>query len=207
VNVVGSGIVTKNPDQAHYHYGDVVQLTAVAAAGWSLSAWSGDLTGSTNPASLVMSNNRSVTATFTQIPNPVPTITSLSPTTATVGGPAFTLLVTGTDFVNGSTVHWNGAERTTTWLSSTLLSATITASDLAASGQISITVVNPAPGGGVSNVLFFTIVIRPATIGDYKLYLPFVANNNVAALDSAAAQVIATDYSAQVVKSVRMFRS
>jgi uncharacterized repeat protein (TIGR01451 family) len=105
--------------------------------------------------------------------NRVPIITSLSPTTATVGGPAFTLLVTGTDFVNGSTVHWNGAERTTALLSGTLLSATITAGDLAASGQISVTVVNPAPGGGPSNALFFTVVIRPA----YKLYLPLVTRN------------------------------
>ena len=117
------------------------------------------------------------TVEATQILNPVPTITSLSPTTATVRGPDFTLLVTGTNFVNGSTVHWNGAERTTTLLSSTLLSATITTGDLAASGQISVTVVNPPPGGGPSNALPFMVVIRPATVGDYKLYLPLVVRN------------------------------
>jgi uncharacterized repeat protein (TIGR02543 family) len=62
----GSGSVTKIPDQATYHYGDVVQLTALPAAGWSFSAWSGSLTGSANPASLTVTGDMSVTAVFTQ---------------------------------------------------------------------------------------------------------------------------------------------
>ena len=43
--------MTKSPDQATYTSGTVVSLTAVPAAGWSFSGWSGDLSGSTNPAS------------------------------------------------------------------------------------------------------------------------------------------------------------
>ncbi len=66
VNVTGSGSVSKAPDQAQYGSGAVVQLTAVPAAGWVFSGWSGDLTGSTNPASITMSANRTVTATFVQ---------------------------------------------------------------------------------------------------------------------------------------------
>ncbi len=41
VNVTGSGSVTKAPDQAQYASGTVVQLTAVPAAGWVFSGWSG----------------------------------------------------------------------------------------------------------------------------------------------------------------------
>jgi uncharacterized repeat protein (TIGR02543 family) len=66
VNVTGDGTVSKNPDQATYHYGDVVQLTANADPGWSLSHWSGDLTGSDNPGSLTITGDANVTATFTQ---------------------------------------------------------------------------------------------------------------------------------------------
>jgi len=33
----------------------------------------------------------------------------LSPTSATAGGPAFTLTVNGTNFMTGSIVRWNGA--------------------------------------------------------------------------------------------------
>ena len=66
VNVVGSGSVTKIPDQVQYGSGAVVQLTAVPVAGWVFSGWSGDLTGSTNPASITMNGNKTVTATFVQ---------------------------------------------------------------------------------------------------------------------------------------------
>jgi hypothetical protein len=64
VTVVGSGSVVKSPNQATYHYGDVVQLTANAASGWSFSGWSGDLTGSANPDSITIDGNKAVTATF-----------------------------------------------------------------------------------------------------------------------------------------------
>jgi uncharacterized repeat protein (TIGR02543 family) len=66
VNIVGSGSVTRNPDQLTYHYNDVVQLTAKAADGWIFSGWSGDVSGSTNPDSVTIDVDPSVTATFTQ---------------------------------------------------------------------------------------------------------------------------------------------
>ena len=47
------------------------------------------------------------------ISNPVPTITTLVPPSAAPGGPAFTLTVNGTGFINSSVVRWNGADRTT----------------------------------------------------------------------------------------------
>ena len=64
VSIVGSGDVTLNPDQPTYAYGDVVTLTATADPGWTFSAWSGDLGGTTNPATLVMDGDKAVTATF-----------------------------------------------------------------------------------------------------------------------------------------------
>ena len=65
ITPVGSGSVAKNPDQATYHYGDVVTLTATPVTGWVFSAWSGDLTGSANPTNITMDGNKTVTATFT----------------------------------------------------------------------------------------------------------------------------------------------
>jgi uncharacterized repeat protein (TIGR02543 family) len=64
-SVAGSGSITRN-NPGPYHYGDVVQLTAVPVAGWSFSAWSGDLTGSVSPSNITIDGNKSVTATFTQ---------------------------------------------------------------------------------------------------------------------------------------------
>lgn len=67
-NVVGSGTVTRNPNATSYAAGTVVTLTATANTGSSFSGWSGDLSGSTNPTTITMSANRTVTATFNTTP-------------------------------------------------------------------------------------------------------------------------------------------
>ncbi|TGE25108.1 PKD domain-containing protein [Hymenobacter aquaticus] len=66
--VVGSGTVTKNPNAASYASGTVVSLTAAPATGYTFSGWSGAATGTTNPLSVTMSANKSITATFTAVP-------------------------------------------------------------------------------------------------------------------------------------------
>lgn len=67
VTTVGGGSVSRNPSQATYHYGDLVNLTAIADEGWQFSAWSGDLTGSTNPTAFTIYGHQAVTATFTRL--------------------------------------------------------------------------------------------------------------------------------------------
>jgi sugar lactone lactonase YvrE len=95
--------------------------------------------------------------------NPVPSLATLSPATATAGGSAFTLTVTGTNFISTSVVRWNGADRATTFVSSTQLTAAISAADVAAAGTASVYVFNPAPGGGLSGWLNFTVTsLNPA---------------------------------------------
>lgn len=93
-------------------------------------------------------------------PNPSPSIASLSPTSATVGAASLALTVSGSSFISGSVVQWNGSSRATTYVSSTQLTATITASDLAAVGTAGVTVVNPPPGGGTSTQ--FNFLVNPA---------------------------------------------
>ena len=56
--------VTASPSQDTYSYGDIVQLTPVAASGWNFSQWSGDNTGSDNPLTITMEANMSITALF-----------------------------------------------------------------------------------------------------------------------------------------------
>ncbi len=89
--------------------------------------------------------------------NPSPTTTSISPSSKTVGSSAFTMNVTGTNFVSSSYVQLDGANRTTTYLNSTNLSVTILSSDMTTAGTHSITVINPTPGGGTSNAQTFAI--------------------------------------------------
>ncbi|HEY5531226.1 MAG TPA: 5'-nucleotidase C-terminal domain-containing protein, partial [Candidatus Anoxymicrobiaceae bacterium] len=102
--------------------------------------------------------------------NSVPTITALLPATKTAGQPGFTLLVKGTNFMEGSQVNWNGKKRKTTYLSATQLSVEITTADLAKAGTAKVTVVNPGPGGGTSNAKTFTIAApapKPAASAFY----------------------------------------
>lgn len=93
--------------------------------------------------------------------NPLPGITSIAPSRATVGGAPFTLTVTGTNFLSSSIVRWNGSDRATTFTSATQLQATIGASDIAAVGSAQVTVFTPSPGGGTSAAAVFSITPPP----------------------------------------------
>src|SRR3989454_8641299 len=86
-----------------------------------------------------------------------PTITSISPTSATAGGSAFTLVVAGTNFVDSSEVQVNGAPRTTSYVSPTQLTATVLANDIAAPGTVQVTLVTSPPSDGTSNSASLTI--------------------------------------------------
>ncbi|MCX6619389.1 MAG: LamG domain-containing protein, partial [Acidobacteria bacterium] len=86
-----------------------------------------------------------------------PAITLISPATAVAGTPGLALAVSGSNFVPGSVVRWNGQDRTTTPVDSAHLSAAITTADLAVAGTALVTVFNPAPGGGTTSPAPFTI--------------------------------------------------
>ena len=66
VYINGSGTVAKDPDQATYHLGDEVTLTATAEVGWSFAGWTGDVTSSSTQVLLTIDVTPEVTATFTQ---------------------------------------------------------------------------------------------------------------------------------------------
>jgi len=96
--------------------------------------------------------------------NLVPTISALSPSCAPAGEQFVDavdnqLTVVGSNFVAGSVVRWNGSDRPTTSDGGIngLITAQISASDITAAGTAVVTVFNPAPGGGSSNSLTFTI--------------------------------------------------
>jgi len=98
--------------------------------------------------------------------NPVPLINQpLVPDAVAPGGSTFTLTVNGTGFVSGAVVNWNGSSRTTTFVGAMQLTASILASDIAAPSTASVTVVNPTPGGGVSNVVFLPIIDPTSSVG------------------------------------------
>lgn len=105
--------------------------------------------------------------TFNVVPNPQPVLTGMYPATAAVGTPSLTLTLNGSGFSPNSVVRWNGSDRATTFVSSSQITATVTATDLSTLGNASILVFNGPPGGGTSSPLPFTT------------YLPLAANDLV----------------------------
>jgi len=63
-----NGDVVKNPEQLEYNFGENVELTATPNSGYAFDSWSGDATGSTNPITVLMDQNKTVTANYTELP-------------------------------------------------------------------------------------------------------------------------------------------
>lgn len=58
------GTILRSPDLTSYAFGTEVTLTALPSGDSSFQGWSGDLSGSSNPTTIIMNGNKSVTALF-----------------------------------------------------------------------------------------------------------------------------------------------
>jgi len=93
----------------------------------------------------------------------------------------------GSNFASDAEVEWNGTALTTSYFSSSLLTAQVPAGDLGAATTAQVTVVNPGPAGGMSGAITFTVQapipiltsITPATAtaGDGAITLAATGNN------------------------------
>lgn len=110
----------------------------------------------------------STTATVAIVaPNPVPTVSTLDPATELVGTESANVVVAGTGFVSSTVINVSGSSRPTSFTNSTQVSVTLTSADLSATGSLSLTAVNPAPGGGMSVAIILPVNNPP--IGPIQL--------------------------------------
>jgi hypothetical protein len=72
-----------------------------------------------------------------------PTLSAISPATVAAGSQGFTLTATGTNFVSGTQILWDGVAQTTTVVSNTQLTTTITPAQIASAGDVTIRVIKP----------------------------------------------------------------
>jgi hypothetical protein len=93
--------------------------------------------------------------------NPVPAIMGLSAASAVEGSSSINIALSGSGFVASSVVRWNDTSLQTTFVSGTLLEATIPTELLSEETNVSITVSNPGPGGGSSNAETFSVTDAP----------------------------------------------
>ncbi len=124
--VTGLGGITVSPSGGTYDAGTQVTLTANPSTGWQFDSWSGDLSGSSNPAVIVMNSDKSVTAIFTRGSSQTATISlnrdelffGATPTGTATDSQLLTIANTG-----GGTLNWTAAcDRF--WLSCTPSSGT-----------------------------------------------------------------------------------
>ncbi|MCB0086083.1 MAG: InlB B-repeat-containing protein, partial [Caldilineaceae bacterium] len=93
--VSGEGTLTRSPDAPSYTGGATVTLTATAASGWLFDGWQG-LAGTSNPATIIVTRNRVITATFIPLRHVI--------TTAVVGNGAVTRAPDAADYPHGTIV-------------------------------------------------------------------------------------------------------
>lgn len=89
--------------------------------------------------------------------NPGPTITTLAPLGVVAGAPDTNIAISGTGFVSTASVTVQGKAVKSTVVDAQNINATIPAAQLAAYGTLDVVVQNPAPGGGSSTPLSFTV--------------------------------------------------
>jgi trimeric autotransporter adhesin len=157
ITVMGSGFISSS----------VIEVGGVAEVTTYVS--STELTATVPPAQLasgaqlpiVVSNGSTTSSSGTPanlvVNNPSPTISSVSPSVELVNSSSPVVTVTGTNFVSTTAIDINGSARPTTYTSATQASATLTAADLSAAGTLSLTAVNPTPGGGTSAGVSVTV--------------------------------------------------
>jgi hypothetical protein len=169
------------------------QLTAAITA--TDAAFQGTATVTVSSAA---SSSNSLTFTMT-VPTtglPAPVITSLAPANATAGGNAFLLTANGSNLLPCSVVQWNGSSRTTQYIGTTGINASISAADIATAGSVPVTVSTPTPGGGTSNAIPFTIfatsgAAQPAVSSQARLAAASAIGSGSA--DSLPAPVMSVD--------------
>jgi hypothetical protein len=97
-----------------------------------------------------------------QKPQQMPGILALIPNSVAAGSGGFSLQVHGIWLNESSIVEWNGSPRPTSYPGDPF--GQISAADVANPGYGEVTVVNPGPGGGTSNIAQFQILYQPTSV-------------------------------------------
>lgn len=163
--VAGGGPITLTATGSSFMSGSVIQVngasrstTFISNTQLSTTLTAADLAAAGYLSITVSTQGGGTSSSVTFIVNnPVPSASVLSPASVVAGSSGFTLTVGGSNFVPGSMVQINGANRPTSYGSATQLTASISASDISVAGYLAITVFNPSPGGGTSTGLTLTV--------------------------------------------------
>lgn len=145
---VNSGTVTAAVPQSNLSNAANVQITV---------SNTGANTGASAPTSFLVANPR-------------PILNTISPQFVTVGD-SLTITATGSYFISGTQIEWNGNALNTTQVNATTLAAQVPSSNLTAAATVSVTLFNPGPGGGPSaTIIPLTVYSGSTRVAGIPLY-------------------------------------
>ena len=156
--ITGTGFIVSTSVQVNgsartTSYSSATQISALLTTADLATAGTLSITAM-NPAPM---GGTSPSASFV-VNNPVPGTISLNPSSLTAGAASpTTVTVIGSNFVPGAVAQVNGANRTTTYVSATQVTFQLAVADQTVGAALNVSVVNPAPGGGVSGIATLTV--------------------------------------------------
>ncbi|HEX4998070.1 MAG TPA: choice-of-anchor D domain-containing protein [Terriglobia bacterium] len=185
--IVFTGIIVSGDFARTTTCGATLAVSAVCSITVTFSPTeAGSRTGSVSITSDASNNPRTISLAGTGLSSaPTPLITGISPDNAATGASSMTLTVTGAGFSTRSVIRWGGADRPTTYQSSSVLTTALSTADLAEMGSIRVTVFTPTPGGGQSNPASF-VVYRVITLSTRDLIFDRAGNRIFASVPSSA---------------------
>ena len=170
VNESCAGSINVNPSSptgdGFYPSGDVLTFSETPNSGWLFTGWQYDLSGSSSSQPLTVSDEVLVTADYNTVATPL-TLTILSPAAAVPGGPSFTLTLNGTGLTSSAVVSVNGIFPAVKFISSTQLSVTVTAAQIAKPGAFQVWV-DSFPSGATCAAF----AALPFTVADSPIVTP-----------------------------------
>jgi hypothetical protein len=160
-NFQPQAVVTWNTSALATTYNSTTSLSAAVPANLTATGVVANITV-TNPDG--QASTGGTTSQQVSITNPAPTLTTVAPQSLYAGSGDTTFTLTGANFNSSSVAMAGSAALTTTFVSSTQLTAVVPAATLATVGTLSLTVSNPAPGGGTSQAVSVTLNQPAATL-------------------------------------------
>ncbi len=151
LTVNGNGFVSGSTPTVNWN-GTPKTTTFASATQLTASILASDVaSGAANQVTVRQGASTSNSLVYTAL-NPIPGITSISPTTAVAGSSGLTLTVNGSNFLTGATlVLFNTfplPANAVTVTSPTTLTVQVPAANLATAQTVSVDTFNPQPGGG-----------------------------------------------------------
>ena len=104
--------------------------------------------------------------------NPTPSIIGFAPAECGIHSGPVVISIYGSGFTPESEVHWNGASRSSAFVEKTNMQVVLLQSDLCEIGVNIISVVNPQPGGGISNRVELDVIERKVAYNSSKITSP-----------------------------------